>query len=425
MLSIAPLAPSPVYSEETREELEAELKDIEAQIDKFEKELATTKTQKQTLTNKINRLKKEQSKVSLQIKAANLQIQELGKKLTVTQKSIDQAAGKIGLLKTQTGEILQAINYESGKPLENIFIGDGELSAMFAKAETLEQLSGSLLATVSTLKAAKGELEKQHKNLEGQQDQKKNLLSIQKLQQQTLAAKTSEQSKILKDTQGKEAEYQKMLADSKKRAKEIKGRIYELFGVNNQITFGEAVDIAEWVSEQTGVRTALLLAVLTQESNLGKNVGTCNRPTDPPSKSWKAVMKPDRDQTPFLAITKELGMDPDTTPVSCPLRDAQGKQMGYGGAMGPAQFIPSTWILYKNRVTAITGKPANPWAIRDAFIAAALLLKDNGALEKDNKAEWRAAMRYFSGGTNTRYRFYGDNVIALAERYEDDIRALV
>jgi len=24
-------------------------------------------------------------------------------------------------------------------------------------------------------------------------------------------------------------------------------------------------------------------------------------------------------------------------------------------------------------------------------------------------------MRYFSGGTNTKYRFYGDNVVALAE----------
>lgn len=424
IISATPVVPRFAYSEESREELEAELKNIEAQIDIFEKELVTTKTQKQTLTNKINQLKKEQNKVTLQIKAANLQIKELGKQLTSTQTSINTAANKIGLLKTQTTEILQAINQEGENSFNEMFIMGNELSVVFAKAETLEQLSGSLLATVSTLKAAKSELEKQHVNLENQQDQKKNILSIQKLQQQTLAVKANEQNKILKDTQGKEAEYQKMLADSKKRAKEIKSRIYELFGINNQITFGEAVDIADWVSKETGVRTALLLAVLTQESNLGKNVGTCNRATDPPSKSWKAVMKPDRDQAPFLAITKELGLDPDTTPVSCPLKDAQGKQMGYGGAMGPAQFIPSTWVLYKNRVTAITGKPANPWAIRDAFVAAALLLKDNGALEKDSKAEWRAAMRYFSGGTNIRYRFYGDNVIALAERYEDDIRAL-
>jgi len=42
-------------------------------------------------------------------------------------------------------------------------------------------------------------------------------------------------------------------------------------------------------------------------------------------------MKPDRDQEPFLAITKELGRDPDMTPVSCPMRDKNGKRIGWGG----------------------------------------------------------------------------------------------
>ena len=31
------------------------------------------------------------------------------------------------------------------------------------------------------------------------------------------------------------------------------------------------------------MRPAFLLAILTQESDLGKNVGTCNRAGDPPS----------------------------------------------------------------------------------------------------------------------------------------------
>ena len=93
--------------------------------------------------------------------------------------------------------------------------------------------------------------------------------------------------------------------------------------------------------------------------------------------------------------------------------------------MGPAQFIPSTWILYKDRISALTGKtPSNPWDIRDAFIAASLLLKDNGASAKTPDAEWKAAMLYFSGSTNPRFRFYGDSVAAMATKYEEDIKAL-
>jgi hypothetical protein len=70
----------------------------------------------------------------------------------------------------------------------------------------------------------------------------------------------------------------------------------------------------------------MLLAILTQETNLGQNVGTCNRPTDPPNKSYKVIMNP-KDRDYFVQITQELGMDPNATPVSCPMYQ-QGKQVG-------------------------------------------------------------------------------------------------
>ena len=120
----------------------------------------------------------------------------------------------------------------------------------------------------------------------------------------------------------------------------------------------------------------------------------------------------------FLTTCKELGRDPYSTPVSCPM------SFGYGGAMGPAQFIPSTWVVYKNRVKAITGKPADPWNIKDAFLAAALYLSDYGAMKQTYNGEWRAAMIYFSGSTNTKYRFYGDSVMSITSRFSKDIEAL-
>jgi peptidoglycan hydrolase CwlO-like protein len=427
-ITLSLVSPWSVFSQ-TREALEDELKKIEEQIAGYEKELATAKTEKQTLANKINQLKKEQEKISLQIKSTNLQVNELGKQLSSAENSIQNTTQKLNNLKKQTAGILRSIYEQSQKSLAEILLGERGLSAFFARVAALEKLSENLSETASEVKVAKSELEVQYTDLATKQADKKNLLAIQTLQRQGLLSKTNEQNKLLKDTQGKEAKYQASLADSKKRAQEIRSRIYELLGVSAQITFGEAAAIAQWTEKMTGVRAALLLAVLTQESNLGKNVGQCAL-IDTTTGRLRSIntrvvftngIHPTRDLPLFLAVADALGKDPLATAVSCPLAGVPG----YGGAMGPAQFIPSTWMLYKNKIPAITGKnPASPWDIKDAFVAAALLLKDNGATSGRSDAEWRAAMLYFSGSTNTKFRFYGDNVVALANKYAEDIRAL-
>lgn len=420
--------PDHVFSQ-TREELETELQNIETQIAAYEKELTATKTEKQTLTNKINQLKKEQSKISLQIKSTNIQIKELGKQLSTTEATIQKTSSKLERQKKKIAAILRALQEQNQKSPLKMLAGTGGLSAFFTEIEALEKLSRGLVLVIDETKEVKEELENQYANLETKQGEKKNLLAIQTLQGQNLRTKTDEQNKVLKETQGQETKYQEMLANSKKRAQEIKSRIYELLGVSAQITFGEAVEIAQWVSQQTKVRPALLLAMLTQESNLGKNVGQCTL-VDTTSGRSRSIntgtifsngLHPTRDLPPLLVIARDLGRDPLATAVSCPMAGVPG----YGGAMGPAQFIPSTWMLYQNKVATITGKNAsNPWDIKDAFVAAALLLKDNGATSGRSDAEWRAAMLYFSGSTNPKFRFYGDNVLALAKRYEEDIRAL-
>jgi membrane-bound lytic murein transglycosylase B len=132
-------------------------------------------------------------------------------------------------------------------------------------------------------------------------------------------------------------------------------------------------------------------------------------------------MKPERDIEPFKRITKSLGLDPDTTPLSCPIGN------GWGGAMGPAQFLPSTWESFKSRITQVTGNnPPNPWDAQDAFAAAGLYLSDLGASGGRASAERRAALKYYAGGNwdKPSNAFYGDQVMAKAADYQEQIDLL-
>lgn len=407
-----------------RQQLEQQLQDIENQITALEQQLTTTKGEKNTLANKIKQLKNEQASLRLQIKATNIKLNDLDKKITVTVKAIEINKAKIARLKTDLAKLLRLLNQKDRELFLLKLVVDSGLTEALNEAANYQKLSSSINTLVQETKATQQNLNTQKTIYEAQQDDTRELLSLANIQQNTLAGKLNEQTQLLKQTQGLEATYQNLLKDSKKQAAEIRNRIYELLGGGAQINFGQAVTIAQSVDNQTGVPAAFLLAILTQESNLGKNVGTCNRPGDPPEKSWKVIMKPNRDQEPFVAITTELGRDPDITPVSCPMKNKNGSQLGWGGAMGPAQFIPSTWMGYKDKVSALTGKsPANPWDIRDAFMAAGLLLKNNGA-DGTRDGQWKAAMKYFSGGTKTKYRFYGDNVLTLMTKYEQDIKDL-
>jgi len=419
-----PIVKAETATEQERTDLENQLKEIEQQIADYEKQLAETKTQKNTLANKIKQLQSQQASLRLQIKATVVRLDGIEKDLQITKKDITEIIKKFDILNLEVAALLRLLNTTDQNIMMTLITSDG-LGGAFIEIKNYEKLTEAIGVLVRQTKNLKVQLEAQKNKFENQQNDAESFISIKTIQQSQLTNSLGEQNSLLQETKGKESNYQTMLADKKKQATAIRNRMYELFSMTTQINFGQALEIANWASDLTGVRSAFLLAILTQESNLGKNVGTCNRVGDPPEKSWKVIMKPERDQKPFSTITEELGLDPDTTPVSCPMRDANGKQVGWGGAMGPAQFIPSTWMGYRTKVTAITGHAtANPWDIRDAFIASALKLKAGGAGSGKADDEWKAAMIYFSGSTNTRYRFYGDNVMATAKKYQSDIDEL-
>jgi len=412
---------------EERQALEEELKKLEEQIAKYETDITKTEQEKKTLQNQIYILRKKIEKLNLQIQESNVMIKDVGLQIKDTESSIEKTSFKISSSREKLANILQSIYEEDQKSLLEILLSEAELSGFFENLMALETLNLKNQELLEDIKNLKSYLETQKQSLDEEKADVERLLKIQLLQKGESEKTKKDQEYFLRLTETQYQKYLKEKEETEKKAAEIRARIFELIGVPEAPTFGEALEIAKYVERITGVRPALLLAVMTQESNIGKNVGQCylkNPATGDgvtsDGKPVSKVMKPSRDVEPFLQITKELGRDPYNTPVSCPIPSVGG----YGGAMGPAQFIPSTWMKYREGVKKITGKAADPWDIKDAFLAAALYLADYGATKQTSDAEWKAAMIYFSGSTNTKYRFYGDSVIKIASQYEEDIKVI-
>jgi len=408
---------------ETREECEALLKQYEEQISKYDQDISKTEEEKNTLKNQISVLKKKVDKLGAQITQSNLVIKDLGLQIKDTESSIGKTSVKIDDSKVRLAKMLQAVNEEDQKPLIEILFSEKKLSDFFDNLIALEALNSETQDILKGIKTLKTTLETQKDSLDSDKTDLQQMVIVQQLQKKENETNKKSQEQLLKLT---EAEYQKSLSQKKeieKRAAEIRARIFELIGVPKAPTFGEALAIAQYVQQITGIRPALLMAVLTQESNIGKNVGQCYLKNTETGAGVKAnsgtavnrVMNPKRDVPLFLQITQDLGRNFGDTPVSCPM------SIGWGGAMGPAQFIPDTWTKYAEKVKGVTGKVADPWNIKDAFLGAGIYLKDLGVLNN----EFKAVMRYFSGGTWSKWEeFYGNSVLNIAKQYEQDIKEI-
>ncbi len=423
LLSGSFLVPEVTHAEDTTSSLQDQLKQIEAQIATDQAQSRALKGQASSIGNTIARLKLDEHALELQLQAADLEIADVAARLRETEEEIAQNESHRTLLRSSMSEILQAIEINDREPALFAFLRTGNVSDAINAAHEDIQITHTLTDASNEVKELSAMLTTQHEDLETSQEIALNLQAVRLSQKETLRQNQLQQQGLLSGTNGKIKEIQLEISSSQATAAEIKTRIYQLLAVSKQVTFEQAVQTANWASTATGIRPAFLLSVLSQESSLGANVGTCNRVGDSAKKHWTVVMKPTRDQEPFKEIMAALGRSTEGTPVSCPMTDKQGNQIGWGGAMGPAQFIPSTWIGYQKKIEALTGTTPDPWDMRDAFAAAALKLMNDGA-GGGEEGEWEAAMRYFSGSTDTRFRFYGDQVMNRAEQYEKDIQTI-
>jgi peptidoglycan hydrolase CwlO-like protein len=403
---------------------------------KLSQDITKTSQQKNTLSNQIKTLQSKIKNLDYQINQSTVKVKGLSVQITDTQSSISDTSLKIREAQGQIASVLRAIYEEDKKSSVEILL-EGNLSDFFNNLVYLESLNSKINSLLDSTKKLQGYLQDQKIKMDGEIDQLQKTIAVQSLQKQESERTTQEQDRYLKLT---EAQYQQQLQEKKeidRLAAEIKSRIFQLAGVadSEAPNFGQAVEIAKYVESITGVRAALVLAVLQQESGIGKNVGQCYlKDTTTGSGvnirtgvAMNNVMKPmglagrKGDIDDFLTITKELGRDPFATQVSCPIPSVGG----YGGAMGPAQFIPTTWMAYRGRLASILGRPADPWSVRDAFLATGLYLSNFGAGSKVRNDEWCAAQAYFTGiKCNTNHRFYGDSVLRLADQFENDIKLI-
>jgi peptidoglycan hydrolase CwlO-like protein len=424
---------------ERRARLERELQAVERQILTQQRLVEDTQRERQTLERDIKLIEGQIRQAQLGIQARTIAIQQLSSQIGEKEEVVSILENRMQRQQQSLADLIRKSAAMNDISMVELLLSKKSFSDFFNDAAEYQSIKKSLNETIDVLSGIRRDTLDQRSQLEFKQMTEAEMQRVQEMQKKEIEQQEREKDRILKVTKGQEAEYQRLLRAQQQTAAELRNALFQLLGGGGGIPLPEAVRLARYAERQTGVEAALILAILEQETNLGSNLGSCSYND---IRGGRTVMHPDRDAPVFLAISQILGFNAQTQPISCPLM-RNGQPIGWGGAMGPSQFIPSTWAAYGGivntgngwvysqgadairRINGGTG-PANPWNNQDAFLATALLLRDNGA-NGTFAGDRLAALRYYAGwggASNPANAFYGDQVMNRKAKFVGQIRVL-
>lgn len=400
---------------EDPKEIEREIAEKRAEVERLEQEIETYRAnivkkqgEEKTIARAVALLQERIKKLNATIRSLRAQLEEIQLQIRKTKRSINQTETDIEQRTRALVEHIRILDQYEEKRTPLLFLfSTPRFTDVLDGLRDVFLLQQKMKENVDALTALVGELGQKKVQLEQREDEQAQLLALQEQQQQETKQKEIEKENLLKETQ-KEAKRLKNLVElSKGTIESLKNDMYALGKIG--VTINDALSLGKLVASRVEVRASFLLAVLEVESRLGLNVG---------KGTWKKDMNPNQHET-FLALMRKLGMDPDTTPVS------KKPSYGWGGAMGPAQFLPGTWMGYEARVASLTGhNPPSPWNLEDAFMAAGIKLSNDGANAKTKAGELRAAKVYLSGNprcTKAICNSYSNLVLDKADEIEEKL----
>lgn len=388
------------------QEKEKEREVVKDKIETYQAQVTEKKKEAKTLSDELAVYDAQIEESVLQITDTDIVINEININIDKRKAAIAEMEAKVGREKTVISECIRKMYEYDQESLLEIILKKEDFSDFFVEVNNIDIVNKQLVNSVEELRALRKKTEKEQAGLETDKEEQLQIRAMQDAQKQYLNGQKYKRDQLLAYIKKEERNLNGLITDNANALSQINSQIYYLQSLGDSISFDDAVSAAEYAAGLTGARKAYLLGILKVESNLGANVGRGTYLVD---------MKPSNRDT-FVAICEGLGLDPANMPVS----KKPTSYSGWGGAMGPAQMMPKTWLGYVDRVAALTGhNPPNPWNLQDALVGMAVKVSGiAGVTSHDYNAEYKAAAIYFAGSNWKRFTWYADRVMEYTGVYQ-------
>lgn len=368
-----------VFTAENVDDVQKSLEKTQTELDKEQKDLQKSQSNLSVTQSQINT-------------TANL-IVKTEKEISQKEADLKRLEDKIKLNKKILSVYTQEMYYNDQEVGWALNLDSKNFNDYFENFDQILSVKEKFVTVVEEIKGDKKDVENVKEELAEKKVEHQELLVVKQTEKKEIVGDIIESEVTIENLQKKMAKLRSTLSS-------FLGKSFD------------AKDIAEAVkfaSSKTGVRKEFLFAMLDKETDLGRFTGGC---------TFDKSKMGDKNAVIFKRIAKDLGYNYKKLKVSCAL------SYGIGGAMGVAQFMPTTWVGYESAISSYTGhKPPDPWNLTDGVMGMAEKLKRGGANSK--KGEHNAAKIYYCGGPsskhwNTNCENYADTVDKWAKDGYDE-----
>lgn len=196
------------------DELRAQIAALEAQAQQYRDGIAAQQNKAVSLTRDISILQSQIGQLQAQLNATGAQIDITNAEIGDVQGRIGSTQADISEKRDTIGRMILFLEQRDHESLVASLFKYRDLSSFLQQFHDLAVVQERLLATIDDLKESSAALEEQQNELQQHQTELQALNEKTSQQKLLLDSAKSQKNKILKDTKGQEALYQKQLAET-------------------------------------------------------------------------------------------------------------------------------------------------------------------------------------------------------------------
>src|SRR3989338_6733483 len=257
-----------------RAQLEEDLTTLEKQIEEQRAILQEKQRETVSLERDIAILDARIQSSELSIRARDLTIRKLGTEIGGKEELIDTLSQKLEREKQSLAQLLRKTREMDSYSLAEVVLANKNISEFFADVDSFNAIKSALSESFKEIAVTKDKTQEEKMSLEERRKEEQELRRIQDLQKRRIEEDKAQKRQILTISKGQETVYKTIIDGIQKDAAAIRVELFVLQG-SEAIPFEKALELVNIASQKTGVRPALILGVIAEESNLGENVGQC------------------------------------------------------------------------------------------------------------------------------------------------------